>query len=326
MNWKTTSLEDLPLLQGCALKNAFFANNYGAVNSILYEKKFHSQIAVEEGWLFEKFTYGGEICFAFPHFLRESQQDGLLTGKEEVEAAVKELLRSEARLESASGKSLVFDNILSEEKEILLRLFPSARSIQRPESGDYVYRTQDLASLAGKKLSRKRNHIHQFQNKYADFSFETLNCDNLSYAQEIEEKWLLEAGKRGGKESASSNLADDFLSDLQAEREIIISALKNFADFEKEAGMGGGVLFVEKKPAAFCISSLLSERVTDVHFEKCLSPYARDGGYAVINNDFSKTVKTEFINREEDLGLEGLRKAKLSYYPAMVLEKWRVEV
>ena len=86
--------------------------------------------------------------------------------------------------------------------------------------------------------------------------------------------------------------------------------------------MTGGLLYVDDKPAAFCVASLLSAAVTDVHFEKCLFEYARDGGYAVINNEFSKSVKTEFINREEDLGIVGLRKAKLSYYPEEILEKY----
>ena len=64
----------------------------------------------------------------------------------------------------------------------------------------------------------------------------------------------------------------------------------------------------------------------DVHFEKCLAGFDRDGGYTVINKEFSKRAKTEFLNREEDLGIEGLRKAKFSYYPEEVLEKYRVEI
>ena len=90
--------------------------------------------------------------------------------------------------------------------------------------------------------------------------------------------------------------------------------------------MTGGILFVSGKPVSFCIASILSRNVTDVHFEKCLSGFDRDGGYTVINNEFSKTVRTEYLNREEDLGIQGLQKAKLSYYPEMILEKFKVEI
>ena len=90
--------------------------------------------------------------------------------------------------------------------------------------------------------------------------------------------------------------------------------------------MTGGILFIVEEPAAFCLSSVLSPSVTDIHFEKCLSSYARDGGYAIINNEFAKTVSTKYINREEDLGIEGLRKAKRSYYPEIFLEKFDAEI
>ena len=115
------------------------------------------------------------------------------------------------------------------------------------------------------------------------------------------------------------------LSDFAEEKEMIFFALDNLETFSKTCGMTGGILFVGGRPAAFCIASLLSTVVTDIHFEKCLSAFAR-GGYAVINNEFSKTVRTEFINREEDLGIEGLRKAKLSYFPERVLEKFSAEI
>ena len=131
------------------------------------------------------------------------------------------------------------------------------------------------------------------------------------------EKWLEEV--LAAASAGANNAAGD---DLKIEKEIIFSALENFERFEKVCGMTGGLLYVDDKPAAFCVASRLSAAVTDVHFEKCLFEYARDGGYAVINNEFSKSVKTEFINREEDLGIEGLRKAKLSYYPEEILEKY----
>ena len=305
MEWMPTSLSNLESLQKCALSGDFFANNYSAVNSVLYEKKFHSLIAVDDGWIFEKFFDEGKTHYSFPHAIDGNTSD--------IKSAVQKIVKDGKQAE----KEISFSNITLSEKDSLLEIFPSAKITPTPESGDYIYRTENLSNLAGKKLSRKRNHIHQFQNKFPDFHFELLSEKNLSSVREIEEKWLDE-----NLEDAKSN---GTVSDLQVEKEIIFFALENFSLFSKICGMSGGLLFAEGNPVAFCISSILSRNVSDVHFEKSISSYAKDGAYAVINNEFSKSVTTEFINREEDLGIEGLRRAKLSYYPEMVLEKFSVE-
>ena len=180
MDWRTPTLADAAILQECALNNNFFANNYGAVNSILYEKKFHSQISIEGEWIFEKFFEDEKACFSFPHNIHGKLDDA----KKAVEALRKELC--------PHCKILAFENILASEKDILLELYPEAKVTATPESGDYVYLTEKLATLAGKKLSRKRNHIHQFEKKYPEFSYEPLTLQNLSLVKEIEEKWLAE--------------------------------------------------------------------------------------------------------------------------------------
>jgi hypothetical protein len=168
--------------------------------------------------------------------------------------------------------------------------------------------------LTGKKYNRKRNHIKQFCKKYDNFSFSLLKRENIEAALEIEEKWL------------SENTIGTQNEDLLKERQIIHNALEHFEYFTQHAGMTGGILFIDGEPAAFCLASILSPSVTDIHFEKCLSSFARDGGYAIINNEFAKTVSTKYINREEDLGIEGLRKSKLSYYPEIILAKFNVAI
>ncbi|MBR0497227.1 MAG: DUF2156 domain-containing protein [Treponema sp.] len=302
MNWHTLSLPELEILQKSAVNNGFFANNYGAVNSFLYEEKFHSQIDFKDGWVLERYESAGKYCFSFPHNIEgdSSKLSDMIA-----------VLSDEAK---SLNSPLIFHNVTLEEKEILCGIFPDVKFTPTPESGDYIYLTEKLANLTGKKYSRKRNHIHQFESKYPDFSFEPLTLQNLDAAKEVEEKWFAE-----NSEFASEN---GTLSDLEFEKKIIFSVLENFDFFSKTCGASGGLLFIEGQPVAFCFASLLSQKITDIHFEKCISPYARDGGYAVINKEFAKTVQTEFINREEDLGIEGLRKAKLSYYPEMVLEKF----
>ena len=315
MTWHTASLEDLDFIQQCAFSNNLTANNYSAVNSILYAKKYDSQIAIDGDWLFEKYNESGKTFFSFPHNVNGDKTD--------VETALKKLANEAASL----GQGFSIRNMTEDEKELVLKFFNGAEIREEPGLSDYIYLAEKLASLSGKKLSRKRNHIHQFERKYADFRFEPLCGANIEAVRQVESKWLAENG------AVDENSANDTAgatnttgNDLLIEQEIINRTLDNFNFFAQKAGMTGGILFVGEEPASFCIASTLSPLVTDVHFEKCIAPFATDGGYAVINNEFAKTVKTQYINREEDLGLEGLRKAKLSYYPEIVLGKFTARI
>ena len=299
MDWHTATIEELELLQKTSVNNGVFANNYSAVNSILYAKKYDSQIAVQDGWIFEKYYASGETAYAFPH-----RMDGKTDGAKEALS----LLVEDAK---ENKRSCVFRNITMEEKELLLANFTASKIEEAPDLRDYIYNQEDLAGLPGSKYSKKRNHINQFRKKYPEFRLELITPDNFKTVCALEKKWFSES---------SESL------DLQQEAEIICAALQNYEEFALKAGMQGGILFVADEPAAFCLSSSLSPDVTDIHFEKCLSDFARDGGYAVINNEYAKTITTRYINREEDLGIEGLRKAKRSYYPEILLPKFNVEL
>ncbi len=211
----------------------------------------------------------------------------------------------------------ILKNITLQEKQFAEKFFPDAKSEETRQSCDYLYFAEKLSKLAGKTYSKKRNHINQFAKAYADFTFKLLDSDSANYIYLIEEKWLSE---NTGLDFSNNN------DDLIYEKQIIKSAIDNFEFFQKHCGMQGGILFAENEPVAFCIASILCSEVCDIHFEKCLSQYARNGGYAVINQEFAKTVTTKFINREEDLGIEGLRKAKLSYYPQIILEKFDIQI
>ena len=311
MDWHTATLEELSVLQKCAINNNFFANNYSAVNTILYSQKYRALIAIENGWFFEKYCDNKKSIFSFPHNLNGEKSD--------IRAGIEELAKS-AKQENKSN-TCIFKNITAEEKEILESLFDVVKIKDTPAYSDYIYLTENLSNLPGTKYSKKRNHMNQFKKKHIDFKFELLDEHNITAAYEIEEKWLFE----NTQENQDNNKTDDS-QDLQQEQLIIKNALDNFDYFSEYADMKGGILYVKNEPVAFCLSSLLSPTITDIHFEKCLSPFAKDGGYAVINNEYAKTISTKYINREEDLGIEGLRRAKRSYYPEIVLEKFDVEI
>ncbi len=175
------------------------------------------------------------------------------------------------------------------------------------DDSDYIYKRESLATLAGKKLHRKRNHISGFRRMYDDIEYRPLGNDNSADALYVAEKWFAGRGDSAG---------DDELGELDCIR----TALGNISAL----GLFGGVLYVGGKPVAMTVASAISGCIVDVHYEKAYGEYAENGAFTVINQCFasSDAVTAEYINREEDMGIEGLRTAKESYYPAFKVRKY----
>lgn len=167
---------------------------------------------------------------------------------------------------------------------------------------DYIYLRDDLANLSGKKYHSKRNHISAFSKKYA-WRYENLNDDNLVDFISCAEQWF------------KTRDADRL---LKAEEDGIKTILGSY----KELGISGGIIYVDNIPVAFTFGSAINEDTFDIHTEKALPEFAEC--YTVINREFAKNALGDYkyINREDDLGLEGLRKAKLSYKPHILLKKY----
>lgn len=205
------------------------------------------------------------------------------------------------------GQNVRIVLLTTAQRAMLEPLYPSRFSyVRSPENQDYIYYTKDLVTLAGKKFHAKRNHISKFYRKYTDTCFKTLDNSNKNDAMQVVLDWCKE-----------NNIDQSTYGELK----VIKEALENFEEFK----MSGAVLYVEEKPVAMTLGSEISDRVFDINFEKGLREY--DGVYAVINNEFAKTLtKYEYINREEDMGIEGLRKAKLSYNPVIILDRYNAEL
>lgn len=169
---------------------------------------------------------------------------------------------------------------------------------------DYVYETEKLASLAGKKLHGKRNHINKFKALYPDWSYEPLNDDNVEDCFQMALKWR---NKNGCEDDPEKN----------AEMCVTLNSLRLY----KELGLKGGVLKADGKIVAFTVGEPVSDDTFVVHIEKAFAEV--DGAYPMINQQFvqHECMEYEYVNREEDTGAEGLRKAKLSYRPAFLEEK-----
>ncbi len=205
---------------------------------------------------------------------------------------------------SKRGQDVSFAYMSLSEKEELETLFPNRFTFKRePDNQDYIYLSRDLATLEGKKYHAKRSHISKFYRTYSDsVCFKTLVEDNIDDAKRVMNLWCEENGINPA---------------ALGEYKVFLRACTDFSALK----MQGAVLYVEKNPVAVTMGSEISAGCFDVMFEKALREY--DGVYAVINNEFAKTLtRYKYINREEDMGLEGLRKSKLSYHPAIIYDRF----
>lgn len=172
---------------------------------------------------------------------------------------------------------------------------------------DYIYTVQDLTELRGKKYHGKRNHIARFKQK--EWSFEPINDDNFADCLAMNREWCRR--RDCGRDESI--------------REEQCAVGRSFRYF-KELSFFGGLLRQEGKVVAYTIGERLNADTVCVHMEKAFAEV--EGAYPAINREFVANLCREYtyVNREEDLGVEGLRKAKLSYQPAILLEKYDVRL
>lgn len=174
---------------------------------------------------------------------------------------------------------------------------------------EYVYAIEELCSLAGRKYQRKRNHLNRFLALHPNATAEPITPENTPEVCQMVADWY------------RLRLEQDPTQDFHMEKAAIKKALDHWQELEME----GLVLRIDGKIAAMTMGSRLSETMFDVHFEKALEQY--DGAYPAINREFARYLHNKYpelthLNREDDMGLEGLRKAKMSYNPTTLWAKY----
>ncbi len=177
-------------------------------------------------------------------------------------------------------------------------------------SADYLYASRDLIELSGKRYHSKRNFIKRFETAYEGrWHYEDITADNLDDVWDFQDKWCR-------KNDCASSLS------LQEEGTTIALLLYNL----KALGAYGGLLRVDGEVVAFTVGSPIGRDTMDINIEK--ADYEVVGAYPMINRLFARShcADKAFINREEDLGLEGLRRAKLSYAPTEIITKYAVSL
>lgn len=285
-------LDDKKLFDKFMFPDKATHSQYNFTNLFMWKHELKPVICVYEGYLCVKTKYYGHQMALFP------------IGKtlEGAKPAIDMIL-------DTFGENITFVALNDEKTDTLKKLYPDKfKFYENRNNCDYVYLTEKLITLSGKKLHAKRNHINKFLSTY-DFEYKSLNRDLLKYCEEIELKWL----------ASKDDMSD---ADKKSEYLSTMNVLDNF----EFLGCRGGIIFIDGKPSAYSIGEMMSENTALIHIEK--SDGKIEGLYPIINqltckNEFSDSV---FVNREEDMGLEPLRKAKLSYHPYTLLKADRARL
>jgi hypothetical protein len=173
-----------------------------------------------------------------------------------------------------------------------------------PDQSDYVYLASDLINLAGKKYHRKKNHLNQFLKNH-DFQYRPLDPDLIDRVLAMQVDWC-----------ALRQCALD--PDLIDEDQAIFEALTHFDKLD----FAGGAIVIDDRVEAFSLGERLNPDTAVIHIEKANPEIP--GLYAAINQRFCQKTWADmtYVNREQDLGIEGLRQAKLSYRPVLMIDKF----
>ena len=193
--------------------------------------------------------------------------------------------------------------------------------IEDRDNADYIYTSAKLCDLPGRHLSSKRNHIKHFE-RNGPWEFHKIAAGSCGVFTSCE-------GGTCGKLSSITEakaFVDEFYKekndpDLADEA----GAIEEMFEHYETLGFLGGMLYQNGEPVAFTAGTKLDNEVFDTHFEKALPGV--EGAYTMVNREFARLVRAEYpditaFNREEDMGIEGLRKAKLSYHPDILLMKY----
>lgn len=254
-------------------------------NIFCWQDSYHSQIALWQGWLLVRFTIDGHTAYMQP------------IGEGDI-CAVVEVLAADAQ---SLGEPLRLYGLNDQWQSELERLFPQRFAFYAsPDNADYIYLASDLATLAGRRYQPKRNFINRFVSRY-NYRFEPLTADNLEDALYLNAVWCRQKG----------------VSSTDAEQLALSRAFDSFFELNLE----GWILYADGSPCAFAVGSAVNYDTFCIHIEK--SDIDVEGAGAMINNltAVELAARYKYINREDDLGLEGLRRAKQSYYPVELLTK-----
>lgn len=293
LTFHPVTIEDRPIMDGHATICGGMNCDINFMNIYSYQFRYHTEVALWRRHLVFRFLADGHVAYM------------ALIDPADVPALLDVLLSESDR----GGYPFLLMGLC----ENMIPLIEQARPgyfvfTYDRDYCDYIYSRETLEKLAGKKLQPRRNFVNRFRKKYPDYEYRALTPDDFPACLEIDKRWIQR--KSNGEVDEEDN----------AERQ---SIKRVFSQWDKLNGRGG-VIYLKGDLVAFTFGAEISPEIFDVCVEKASPLY--EGSYAIINQEFVSHLPQQYlhINREEDLGIEGLRKVKLSYRPEILLKKYSV--
>lgn len=216
-------------------------------------------------------------------------------------------IREEAH---SAGKLLMFFGVTEDMKELVLEEETERfHEVENRDWADYIYLSEKMISLSGSRLAAKRKAYNKFMREYAErITISEIKAENIEEVREFQKNWMENNNKT---ESGQS---------LVLENRSINIALDSF----EALGLKGIVIYIDNRVAAYSYGQPVTDKIFDVIVEK--GDYRYPNIYRVINRFFVVYCckKYKYINREEDIGLTGLRQAKMRYQPEILLKKYNL--
>ncbi len=266
--------------------------DYNFGNIYIWDKHYSQLICRYEDRMLTMLRRGGEVSFVFP------------IGSGDLRGAIEALRQYAGR----RGIPFSLRGVTEKHIEMLEREYPGCfEYTEDTDCADYIYSIEKLSTYAGKSLHAKRNFCNRFEAEHK-WSFVPLTRELIPQCLDMLDVWTEENVERLDKS-------------IHFEHDAIIRA---FAAYE-ELALEGGVLFADGALVGFTVGEPCCRNTYDVHFEKALGEMP--GAYPMVCREFARLLKEkrpgiEYLNREDDMGLEPLRQSKLSYKPEYILRKY----
>ena len=296
MTFHPLTLFDREAMQAVTLHSGRRNCNYTFANLVGWQFWYYTEVCVLENAVVLRYTFNGQraymVCTSEELSLQliealfdDSDGDLTLIGLEDSQVA---------QLSTIKAPLALWRGVRGEASPFSISVEPVR------DQYDYIYRRTDLATLHGRHLDAKRNHINRFRAAHPDFEYRPLTPESFDECRRLTEIWQEEK---------------DASDTIDVEKQVMETIFSNW----DALGMTGGSIFVDGRMVAFTYGSAVTTDTLDVCVEK--ADRHVEGAFAIINQQFAEHLPEQYIylNREEDMGIPGLRQAKLSYHPEILL-------